>query len=67
MTFEGFFELNDARDLFKKLERDYHRLQENPLDQDAAFDFFVLHTTCSNGHIPVIQPSAARWKETRSS
>jgi hypothetical protein len=41
MTFEGFFELNDARDLFKKLERDYHRLQENPLDQDAAFDFFV--------------------------
>lgn len=29
------------RDLFKKLERDYHRLQENPLDQGAAFDFLV--------------------------
>jgi hypothetical protein len=41
MGFEGFFELNDARALFKKLERDYDRLKHNFLNQDAAFDFVI--------------------------
>jgi hypothetical protein len=40
-SFKGLFELQSPQDLFKKLEHDYARLQQSPLDQYAAFDFFV--------------------------
>jgi hypothetical protein len=38
---KGIFELKDARDLLAKLRRDYKKLTENPIDSDAAFNFFV--------------------------
>lgn len=41
MTFKGFFELLTVKDLFAKLERNLLRVQDNRLDVDAAFDFFV--------------------------
>jgi hypothetical protein len=58
MTFKGFFELLTVKDLFAKLERDSVRIQNNPLDVDAAFDFFVtayhmldwLHPGPGNSH-----------------
>ena len=38
---KGIFELNTASDLLEKLERDYEKLCNEPLDSDAAFNFFV--------------------------
>lgn len=40
-SFKGLFELRSPQDLLKKLHHDYARLQQLPLDQYAAFDFFV--------------------------
>lgn len=37
----GAFTIKTAADLLQKLERDYTRLCRNPIDADAAFDFFV--------------------------
>ena len=39
--FKGFFELQRPADLLSKLRHDYQRLQRNPMDTYAAFDFFV--------------------------
>jgi hypothetical protein len=39
--FRGFFELSTPQHLFTKLRHDYERLERNPLDSYAAFDFFV--------------------------
>jgi len=43
----GLFHLQTPEDLFLKLHHDYRRLQANPADSHAAFDFFVTAT-----HIP---------------
>jgi hypothetical protein len=43
----GFLHLQTPEDLFLKLHHDYRRLQANPADSYAAFDFFVTAT-----HIP---------------
>ncbi len=40
-NFKGFFELQTKNDLLKKLEFDFSRLQQSPLDRYTAFDFFV--------------------------
>jgi len=40
-SFRGLFELQSPQDLLEKLHHDYARLQQSPLDQYAAFDFFV--------------------------
>ncbi|MBC2712853.1 MAG: hypothetical protein HGJ94_18245 [Desulfosarcina sp.] len=40
-TFEGLFELRNQNDLLKKLQYDYKRLEESPINQYTAFDFFV--------------------------
>ena len=40
-SFKGLFELQSPQDLLKKLHHDYARLQQSPLNQYAAFDFFV--------------------------
>jgi hypothetical protein len=41
MAMPGFFDLQTAADLLRKLERDYMRLQQTPDDVDAAYNFFV--------------------------
>lgn len=41
MQHSGLFNLQTPRDLLAKAERDFKRLQENPANADAAFDFFV--------------------------
>jgi hypothetical protein len=38
---KGFFKLRTPRDLLEKARRDLGRRRKNPLDEDAAFDFFV--------------------------
>jgi hypothetical protein len=38
---EGFFELQTAKDLLRKLQHDSDRLKKSPVDSHAAFDFFV--------------------------
>ncbi len=54
----GFFQLEDARDLIIKLENDYSRLRDNPIDSFAAFDFFVTAT-----HIPEwLRPLGLEWQ-----
>lgn len=37
----GFFLLRTAKDLLQKLERDFKKLKQHPLDVDLAFNFFV--------------------------
>jgi hypothetical protein len=41
MPTEGFFEMTTPNHLLQKLERDYARLQQDPEDVDAAWNFFV--------------------------
>jgi hypothetical protein len=41
MPFTGLFELRRPADLVRKLRHDLHRMATLPLDQYAAFDFFV--------------------------
>jgi hypothetical protein len=40
-TSSGLFTLRTPEDLLDKLRRDLARVESNPLDADAAFDFFV--------------------------
>ena len=39
--FKGLFRLQTPRDLLTKLRHDFSRLEKDPLDEYAAFDFFV--------------------------
>ena len=39
--FRGLFDLKTPQDLLLKLRREYSRLEQSPLDQDTAFNFFV--------------------------
>ncbi len=41
MTFTGLFELRNPADLVRKLRHDLERMETSPLDQFAAFDFFI--------------------------
>ena len=41
MSFTGIFALKTPQDLFRKLEHDMQRLEAEPLNVYAAFDFFV--------------------------
>jgi hypothetical protein len=36
-----FFLMRTANDLLQKLERDFKKLKQHPLDVDLAFNFFV--------------------------
>ena len=40
-TFTGLFDLKTTPDLLQKLEHNLERMEVSPLDQYAAFDFFV--------------------------
>lgn len=57
--FRGFFELRTPQDLFKKLEHDFARLKQNPVDSYAAFDFFVT----ANHMVDWFWPSATRSQQ----
>jgi hypothetical protein len=46
-TSTGFFDLNTPRDLLQKLEHDYQRILQSPIDTYAAFDFMI-----TANHIP---------------
>ncbi len=39
--FKGFFALQTPQDLLRKLQHDYQRLKDDPLNPYPAFDFFV--------------------------
>jgi len=39
--FKGLFRLQTPPDLLSKLRHDFGRLEKDPLDEYAAFDFFV--------------------------
>src|SRR5215210_3209748 len=39
--FKGLFELQTPQDLLQKLQHDYQRLKDDPLNPYPAFDFFV--------------------------
>ncbi|MAM00520.1 MAG: hypothetical protein CL583_18930 [Alteromonadaceae bacterium] len=41
MAHQGFCDLKSAPDLYKKLERDYHRIVKDEADPYCAFDFLV--------------------------
>jgi hypothetical protein len=41
MARPGFFDLQTATDLLRKLEREYARLEQNPEDVDYAYNFFA--------------------------
>lgn len=38
---KGIFELKNASELLEKLKRDFVKLEDSPLDSDAAYNFFV--------------------------
>jgi hypothetical protein len=38
---QGLFELQTPQDLLEKLQREYRRLEQAPLDQDVAFNLFI--------------------------
>lgn len=50
----GFFELRTPQQLLRKLQHDHARLQKNPFDTYAAFDFFVT----ANSMVDWVWPSA---------
>lgn len=62
--FKGFFELQTPQDLLRKLQHDYQRIQNSPLDQYAAFDFFVTAE-----HIPdwLYPENKAKQRQIRDS
>src|SRR4051794_7798333 len=41
MSYKGFASLETPRELLRKVQHDFERLQANPADSYAAFDFFV--------------------------
>jgi hypothetical protein len=42
MTQGGFFDLDTPKDLFQKLQHDYHRVVAAPGDRYAAMDFIIV-------------------------
>lgn len=63
-SFGPFFELREAKDLLEKLRHDHGRIQENPIDSYAAFDFFVT----ANQLVDWYWPTATRQqrRDTRN-
>jgi hypothetical protein len=41
VSYKGLFRLTTPRDLLGKLQHDFSRIEEHPLDERPAFDFFV--------------------------
>ena len=63
---KGIFELNTPSDLLAKLERDYVKLCEDPLNVDAAFNYFVT-ASCMVDWVYPDQEKARDQKESRTS
>ena len=59
MDTTGFFALREPLDLLEKLRYDYRRLEREPTDSYAAFDFFV---TASHMH-EWLQRSGVSWEK----
>ncbi len=57
---KGVFELRSPRQLFEKLEADYRRVQADPLDSFAAYDFFVTAWHLVEWKHPPATDAAAR-------
>lgn len=47
----GIGKLREAKDLYAKLGRDHTRFKSAPMDEDAAFNFFVTAIIYWNGFI----------------
>lgn len=62
---KGFAKTRFVGDLFAKLQHDLQRMRNDPLDEDAAFDFFVTAEYMVDWHLPDL-PAGHRRKETRS-
>ena len=61
MKKQGIFGLQAPEDMLAKAHRDYGRLRANPMDQDAAFDFFVTAR-----HVPEWLERAGRGAEVQA-
>ena len=57
---KGLFDLRSADDLCRKLEHDYGRVQANPADRFAAFDFVVTAWHLLEWRLPGNGRKAAR-------
>jgi hypothetical protein len=62
----GFGTLHSARDLLEKLRHDYARIEHDPTDQYAAFDFFVTAEHVLDWHLPGAANRAAREQMRKS-
>lgn len=61
-TFKGLFALQRPQDLLTKLRHDFKRLELSPLDQYAAFDFFVTAEHMVDWQYPHDTDSSKRTK-----
>ena len=58
----GFAKICSVSDLFAKLQHDLHRMHSDPLNEYAAFDFFVTAEHLVDWHLPD-SPTKNRRKE----
>ena len=49
---KGVFSKKEPKDLFAKLQKDFDRLKENQLDEDAALDFFITAESLTDWFFP---------------
>jgi hypothetical protein len=49
---KGIFSKKEPKDLFAKLQKDFDRLKENQLDEDAALDFFITAESLTDWFFP---------------
>jgi hypothetical protein len=48
---KGFAKIRSVGDLFAKLQHDLHRMHNDPLNEYAAFDFFVTAEHMVDWHL----------------
>lgn len=65
-AFKGLFELQTPHDLLEKLRHDLERLRDSPIDQYAAFDFFVTAEHLIDWLLPGDGKRAAREAQRNS-
>jgi hypothetical protein len=62
--FTGLFELRLPTDLIRKLRHDLERMETSPLDQYAAFDFFVTAEHIVDWLHPTDEPSRRALRDS---
>ena len=65
MAFTGLFELRRPADLVSKLRHDLERMETSPLDQYAAFDFFVTAEHIVDWLHPTDEPARRVLRSSR--